>query len=129
LTVLYPSLATICGKNSVTDCRGTPRQISMARIIQLVGCLKILKASLRFILALTSAEESSCIRSVASFFSSSFKKYASAAECGRYQNANTEKRTVQEPSMMKRYLQFASEPVWMWNTPKASKPPKALAMD
>ena len=62
LTVPKPSLPMICGKNNCTDCKGTPRQISMPRMSQLVGCLKIASESLRLNFSLTMEELSVCMR-------------------------------------------------------------------
>jgi len=74
----------------------------MARMAQLVGCLKILKLSFKLNFSLTMEELSSLILSYASALSSSLRNLASEADRGRYQKAKTAKHTVQPPSMMKR---------------------------
>lgn len=92
----------ICGKNSWTDCRGTPRQISIPSIIQLVGCLKICKESRRLNLSLTMEELSTCMRYKARAFSFSERNLASEEDLGRYQKAKPEARMVARPSIRKR---------------------------
>lgn len=92
----------ICGRKVTTPWRGTPRQISMPRMSQLVGCAKILRALRRLKELLTSAEESVCMRSRARCFCDGERKGASAAERGRYQRAKMAKQKVQRPSMTKR---------------------------
>ena len=47
LTVLYPNLCTICGKNKLTLCNDTPRQISIQIHAQAAGILNTFIASLK----------------------------------------------------------------------------------
>lgn len=62
--------ATICGRNRETDCSGTPKHISMHKIAQLVGCLKIATADLKLNFSLTIEDESIAMRWYARSFSS-----------------------------------------------------------
>lgn len=62
LTVLYPNRLMMTGRNSDTDCSGTPRQTSIPRMIQLVGWRRTLTASRKLNGSSTTEEESICMR-------------------------------------------------------------------
>jgi hypothetical protein len=93
---------TICGKKRLTDCSGTPRQISIIKNAHVEGCLKIVKALPNLNSSLTTDELSVCILWTAISLCSGVKKWAVAASRGRYQKAKQETMIVAEPSRINR---------------------------
>jgi hypothetical protein len=86
----------------LTDCSGTPKQISMIKKAHVEGCLKIVKALPNLNSSLTTDELSVCIRWTAISLCSGVKKCAVAALRGRYQNAKAETMMVADPSRRNR---------------------------